>query len=120
MKVKKFEIVFLLVLVLALCIWALWPKETGNTVIVTVDGEEVLTLNLSEKGKYPLTGYNGFSLTVILEEGSVRVEDSTCPDLICQNHAPISHAGEQIVCLPARIVVTVESDEEADVDAVVG
>ena len=120
MKIKRVEIVFLLVLVLVLCTWAIWPKAAGNTVLVTMDGEEVLSLNLSEEGKYPLTGYNGFSLTVILENGQVRVEDSTCPDLICQNHAPISQTGEQIVCLPARIVVTVESDEEADVDAVVG
>lgn len=117
---KKKEIIFLAALVLALCLWALWPKERGNTVLVTIDGAEVLTLDLDEEGAYPLVGFGGFSLTVIVENGQVWVEDSTCPDLICQNHAPISGSGQQIVCLPARIVVTVDTSKEAEVDAVVG
>ena len=122
MKLRKFEIVFLAALVLALGTWTLWPKENGNTAIVTVNGGEVLTLNLREDGEYPVEGYNGFSLTVIVEDGQVRVEDSTCPDLICQNHAPISNAGEQIVCLPARVVVSVKSMDvtEVEIDAITG
>ena len=116
---KRKEIVLLAVLILILCIWAFWPKAEGNTVSVTVDGEKVLSLNLNAPGEYALEGYNGFSLTVIVENGFVRVEDSTCPDLICQNHEPISKAGEQIVCLPARIVVSV-TGEEAEIDAYAG
>lgn len=119
MKMKKWEILALCVLVLALCLWAFWPKEAGNSVRVSVDGERVMELSLLQEGRYPVEGYGGFSLTVVLEAGQVRVEDSTCPDLICQNHAPISRAGEQIVCLPARVVVSV-AGEEAEMDAVVG
>ena len=119
MKLKKKEIFLPLLLLLGLCAWAFWPKAEGNTVAVTVDGEEVLSLNLNAAGEYALEGYNGFSLTVVVENGFVRVEDSTCPDLICQNHDPISKAGEQIVCLPARIVVSV-TGEEAEIDAYAG
>ena len=46
------------------------------------------------------------------------MEDSTCPDLICQKHSAVSKAGQQIICLPARIVLTVTDDEEAEFDAV--
>lgn len=119
MKLKKREFAVVLALVLALSLWALWPKAEGNTVTVTVDGDTVLTLDLNEDGEYPLEGYNGFLLKVIVDGGQVWVEDSTCPDLICQNHAPIFKSGAQIVCLPARIVVSV-TGEEAQIDAVAG
>ena len=119
MKLKTWEIIALIVLVLVLCLWAFWPKGAGDTATVTVDGENVLEVSLLQEGQYPLEGYGGFSLTVIVEKGQVRVEESTCPDLICQNHAPISRAGEQIVCLPARLVVSV-TGEEVVADAVVG
>lgn len=119
MRMKKWEIIAFLLLVLGLCIWAFWPKKAGNTATVTVNGETVLAVSLLQEGEYPLEGYGGFSLTVMVEKGQVRVEESTCPDLICQNHVPISRAGEQIVCLPARIVVSV-TGEEAEADAVVG
>lgn len=119
MKMRKWEIITILLLALCLCLWAFWPKEEGNTARVTVDGETVLELSLLQEGEYPLEGYGGFSLRVMVEKGQVRVEESTCPDLICQNHAPISRAGEQIVCLPARLVVSIVG-EEAEADAVVG
>lgn len=119
MKMKKWELPALCALALVLCLWTFWPKAAGNTATVTVDGETVLELSLLQEERRSLEGYGGFSLTVIVENGQVRVEESTCPDLICQKHAPIFRAGEQIVCLPARVVVGI-TGEEAEADAVVG
>lgn len=119
MKLKKWEIAILGVLVLALCLWAFWPKKPGNRVTVTVDGTSVLNQPLTGSGTYPLEGYGGFSLVVVIEHGRVHVENSTCPDLICENHAPISKAGEQIVCLPGRVVISITGQEE-EVDATTG
>lgn len=119
MKLKKFEVVLLILLVSALCLWAIWPKSKGNTVTVAVDGNTVAKLPLFKDTAVEIDGYGEFSLTVVVENGEARVEDSTCPDLICQNHSPISHGGEEIVCLPGRVVVEI-TGEEAVVDAVVG
>lgn len=119
MKLKKWEIAILGVLVLALCLWGFWPKSGGTWVCVQVDGEMVLEKSLAQSGSYPVQGYGGFSLNLVLEKGQVHVENSTCPDLICENHAPISKAGEQIVCLPGRIVISV-TGQEAEVDAATG
>lgn len=119
MKLKKWECLLLILLLLGLCLWAFWPKGAGNTVLVTVDGETVIELPLDQDTEFPVDGYESFSLTVIVEHGACYVVDSTCPDLICQNHAPISKAGEQIVCLPGRTVVTVKG-EEGDVDVIAG
>lgn len=118
MKVKKREVIFVLVLAAALLLWVLWPKQQGQRVSVTVDGEAAGSYALAQDRQIPLEGYGGYSLTLVIQDGKVHVEDSSCPDLICQNHAPISRDSEQIVCLPARIVITVTGGEEEGFDAI--
>lgn len=119
MKQRKTEILLTAALVVLLLLGYLWPKAPGNTVEISVDGKNVLTFGLDDSGSYAVPDYNGYSLRVVVEDGRVWVEDSTCPDLVCQKHAPISQAGEQIVCLPHRLVITVVG-EEAQADAAVG
>lgn len=117
MKPKKWELLLVLVLVLCLCLWAFLPRKRGGTVTVTVDGSEVGTYALAQDLRQAVSGYDGFSLTLVIEDGAAQVEGSTCPDLICQHHAPVSKTGEQIICLPARVVITV-TGEENEIDAV--
>lgn len=118
MKVRKGEIVAVLLLAAALAVWALWPKQPGKRVTVTVDGMEQGSYALAADTEIPIAGYGGYSLRLVIQNGKAHVEDSTCPDLICQKHSAVSQAGQQIICLPARIVLTVTDDEEAEFDAV--
>ena len=117
MKPKKWELLLVAALILGLALWAFFPRKTGHTVTVTVDGAPAGDYPLNRDLRQPIAGYGGFSLTLVIADGEAHVEDSTCPDLICQHHAPISRAGQQIICLPSRVVVTV-TGEEAEIDAV--
>ena len=119
MKPRKCELLLVALLALALGVWALWPKPSGTAVTVTVDGKQLQSYPLSQPQEIPLVGHSGYSLTLVIEHGKAHVEDSTCPDLICQHHSAISRSGEQIVCLPARIIVSVTGGtEEEGFDAV--
>lgn len=118
MKVRKREIIFVLILAAALLAWALWPQAQGSRVSVTIDGKNAGSYSLLQSRQIPLGGYGGYSLTLVIQDGKAHVEDSTCPDLICQNHAAISRDSEQIICLPARIVITVTGGEEEGFDAI--
>ena len=121
MKPKKWEVLLVLGLILGLCLWGFWPRKAGRSVTVTVDGAESGTYALEQDLRQPVDGYDGFTLTLVIENGAAHVEDSTCPDLICQHHASISRAGEQIVCLPGRVVIAVtETGKEAEIDAITG
>ena len=51
---------------------------------------------------------------IVVEDGTVRVEDSTCRDGICENEGRISKAGESIICVPNRLKITVSGDSEVD------
>ena len=117
MKPAKWEIFVVLILAAVLALWAFWPKEEGNRVTVTVDGTVFGTFPLTEPQEIAIDGFAPFSLTLVIEDGQAHVEHSTCPDLICQHHAPISRTGAEIVCLPGRVVITV-TGEETEVDAI--
>lgn len=122
MKPKKWELVLVLFLAAALCLWAFLPRHRGGMVTVSVDGSQVGSYALEENSSHPVSGYGGFTLTLVIDGGEAHVEESSCPDLICQHHAPISKIGEQIVCLPGRVVISITGTDgkEAAIDAITG
>ena len=75
---------------------------------------------------YPLTddlteaipwGENGYNL-LLIENGTASVTDATCPDQLCVRQRAISQNGESIICLPHRLVLQIEGEEEGELDAV--
>ena len=48
---------------------------------------------------------------IVITGGRVWVEDSPCRDRVCVQMGKKKRAGEQIICLPNRVVVEVVGDE---------
>ena len=113
------DVIFIAVLLLIVSLIGaafFFLRGEGDTVTVSVDGKHY--------GTYPLhtdltlsirTGENGEEENLlVIRDGKAYVESATCPDGICADHKPISREGESIVCLPHRVVITVQtSDGEA-------
>lgn len=59
--------------------------------------------------------YNLFSC----ENGEIQMIQSSCPDLICVHHRPVSRAGENIICLPHKLVIEIIGVQENELDGVV-
>lgn len=57
-------------------------------------------------------------MVVAITDSSVAVESSNCPAGICVRSHPIESGGEEIICVPNRIVVKVRGDEERGIDAI--
>lgn len=59
---------------------------------------------------------------IVLEigEGSARVASSPCPNRLCVKTGKVSHAHEEIVCVPAHMLVLIEGagGEKGEVDAI--
>ena len=53
------------------------------------------------------TRYRYFNI-VRISGGKVSVTAASCRNQVCTEHVSISKAGESIVCLPNRLVVTIE------------
>ena len=115
----------LAVLALAvLCALLLRRGAAGGalTAAVSIDGAEAERFTveeLRESGEKTYS-HNGFTLTVTADGDGVRVEKSDCPTQECVHTGVIDRGGQSIVCLPARITVTLAGGAERGVDAVSG
>ena len=87
-------------------------RAQGDFVTVKADGVLFGTYSLSEDQTIDIQTEYGRNLLVI-REGKAWVCEASCPDGICSAHRAIFREGESIVCLPNRVVITVESEGEA-------
>ena len=85
-------------------------RSEGDSVTVTVDGKPYGIYSLAEERVVDIrTGADGAQMNrLVIRGGEAFVEEATCPDGICAAHKPISRDGESIVCLPHKVVITVE------------
>ena len=106
----------LLILGGALALFLYATRQAGGYVSVRVDGEPVMELPLGEDTRIVL-GEGEHTNTLVIENGTARVVEASCPDQICVNQGAVRYAGESIVCLPHKLVVTIEGGQPSDVDA---
>ena len=81
----------------------------GNTFVMPLSKDDVLTVASS-------AGTN----VVEVQSGKVRVSEADCPNQDCVDQGWISNAGQQIVCLPHKLVVNITDEDAASAYDVVG
>ena len=89
-------------------------SDGEHRVEVTVDGESFGTYDLSEDQTVEINDTN----RLIIEGGEARMEWADCPDQVCVNHRAVERDGESIICLPNKVVVSVESSEANELDGI--
>lgn len=123
MNNRKGDILVLGLLLAAALLSRLIPHMTGNDtpgseVVVFRDGNEIGRYSLSEDDTIAVRGTDdGYNL-ILISGAAVRVTDADCPDKLCVRQRSISKSGESIICLPHKLVITIDSPEESDIDAV--
>ena len=85
----------------------------GKHVIVEVDGSHVMELSLDRNVTTKVDGHLGETV-IHVEDGTVRVQDSTCPHGYCVRMGTIRHRGEVIVCVPNRVIVSIRGGSEGE------
>lgn len=103
---------------LVLCLFS--RDKSAVTAQVTLDGQVLLSCRLEELEEplnVPVDGEH--RLVLELSADGVRVLEAQCPGEDCAHMGTITRAGEQIVCLPNRLVVTLQG-EGANYDAMTG
>ena len=108
-----------LAIVTALCFYG---RRTGapQTVTITHRGALIQTIRLTGlTGTKTVTIDGDYHLEIQVDSGGVCVVHSDCPGQDCVHTGAISRAGQSIVCLPAQVVISLES-ASSDVDAVLG
>lgn len=118
MKLKRYDIPLILCLLLAAgLMWFFFrPGEAGTCAVVTQNGKEIRQIDLSADQEITIAAENGYN-TLLIQNGTISVSDADCGDHTCIHTGRISHEGEQIVCLPHKLVIEVIGGETPELDA---
>ena len=96
--------------------------EAEKYVVIKVDAVEIERIKLSpDTALYEHTILTGKdqaqSNTITIDGDVVKMITANCPDLVCVKAFPaISLDGEQIICLPHKVVVEIQGGEKSQGD----
>lgn len=87
-------------------------QRNGNNVLVSINGETVERYSLSKDIKKQIFSEdkNGYENVLVIKDGKAYILSANCADKICVHHRPISKTGESIVCLPHKLVISIEEE----------
>mgnify|MGYP003505584594 CR=1 FL=1 len=108
-------IAFLGIIIIALFGFLILDKSDVNNALVYYDNDLILKIDLNTKLKeYKVKGYNG-DVYIKAGDGKVKVVEEKSPLHLCSKQGYISKSYETIVCLPNKIVIKLESNDDLDV-----
>jgi hypothetical protein len=125
MKLKKGDIIIAVILIAAVGFWLYNNYISNNTsvsnLVVEVNGSVYKKISVKELKKEQLIHIdfeNNKHIDIKANETGTWVEDVVCPDKLCQKTGIINKVGQNIVCLPNKVVIYYESDVKSEVDNV--
>ncbi len=107
MKLKVLDIaVIAFALLLAVLIWAAPQKkaEAPTAAVISADGKQQ-RISLPANEAISINGVD-----IIIEEYTAFVMESDCPDKTCVKTGTLTLAGQRSVCLPNRVIVSLEGN----------
>lgn len=123
--IKKGDIILLVCVLAAATVmygaFQLFSNQSGQGeyVNIEVNGQSVAVLSLYEDTVYEVKA-DGKTVNVVeIKDGEALMSDADCHDGVCKSHSPISKPSESIICLPNKVIITVEGAGEHELDGVV-
>ena len=102
-KGDKLVILFSCILIILSVLFAFWVSDPGERVVIKKNNETVFEGKLQTDAEVHIK-----TNKIIIKDGCVFVESSSCKNQICVKHKKISKRGESIVCLPNKVTVEIK------------
>lgn len=115
---KNDKILIILVIVIAAAAFLFYfinGRQDAGSVTVKVDGVIQGIYDLSVNQQIEI---NDGSNVLKIIDGKADMIEADCPDKLCVNQKAISKNHENIICLPNKVIVEIESMENSEFDAV--
>lgn len=114
-KGDKIVAIVLLIVVMvsfiALGIYRQVSKGSENIAVIKQDGKIIKTIDLNkivETQEFKIKTEKGDYNTVLVKHNSICIKDSDCPHKECIKSGWISQPGEMIVCLPNKLIIDIQ------------
>lgn len=117
-------LVALLVIAAALALLVMLRPAGGDalTAVITLDGVTVAEYKLDDLEE-PVTltvDQAPYPLTIQVEQDGVCILHSDCPSQDCVHTGWARQAGQQIICLPNKLIISLTGTHAEEFDAVTG
>ena len=113
MKNKYWIMIFGAVFALCLAL-ALLPSQDAPAALAQIKyGSKTTTVDLAVDQEMVFEAEDGSYNAVTVKDGKIAVTEANCPDQYCVRQGFCS-GGEQIVCLPHKLVISFVGESEID------
>ncbi len=120
---KRNDIILIICVVVAAVIcfaaYKLYFNKSGKFVTVKVDGKVTASYPIDVDKTVTINGVNGGKNVLKISGGTADMTEADCPDQTCVKKHSIRYGGETIVCLPHKVVISIDhsSNDKTDDDA---
>lgn len=111
----KLVLILLLIVIISFVSLYFLKNDNKKNALVYYEDEMILKIDLSLKGEhtYTVDGYNG-DIIIKTKDNKIKVESENSPNHICSNQGWVEETYEVLVCLPNKVVIKIEDNEEID------
>jgi len=92
-------------------------SSEGSEALIQVGNSRTQRVSLRMDRRIEIKGEKGKAV-IEVKDGRVRVVESSCFQKICVNTGWIDKPGQNIICLPNKVLVTIEGKESPKIDAI--
>ena len=95
------------------------PKKNGVYLVVTIDNQIYGSYSLEKDQQIDIKDSDGVITNSIgISNGKVSMIEANWPDQICMHHKEIEYGNETIICLPNKVILSIESTENSKIDVI--
>lgn len=124
---KKWDIIVIIILICVSFIPELFlgimmgKNYNGTYAVITVEGKVYKTIPLSEhRGEEKINVKTKYGYNIVdVKNQSVSIIDADCKDKICIKEGAISKPGQNIVCLPHKVMIEVKGYTKNNTEEVI-
>ena len=115
-------IILLIVVIITLCGASIYKnavKGSERIAVIKRAGTVLKTIDLNKVVKpqeFTLKTDKGNYNTIAVKPNGIGIIDADCPNKECVKSGWISKPGEMIVCLPYKLVISIEGEENKEID----
>ena len=102
-----------LVIILIIFIIFMFQNNNNKIALVYYENKMILKIDLSKNDEYIVDGYNG-KVYLEVKNNQIRVKEENSPKHLCSYQGFISKTYETIVCMPNKIIIKIDAEEDLD------